>query len=139
MGKQDMYTHHSQLNMHHIQRGQQEYVEIFRGLKKDDRFHMENKDLKTISRNFSINPGRWGLFLEVRITHDGCGYVHQTGISSNVTADKGNFERKKRFVGPWKRIAVQAAVYFGMTHKYADFQKQAPTVPIDPNLLRSYA
>jgi len=38
--------------------------------------------------------------LEVRITHDGCGYVHQAGISSNVTADKGNFERKKRFVGP---------------------------------------
>ena len=51
-------------------------------------------------RNFSINPGRGGLFLEVRITHDGCAYVHRTGISSNVTADKGNFERKKRFIGP---------------------------------------
>jgi len=50
--------------------------------------------------NFSINPGRWGLFLEVRITHDGYGYVHQAGISNNVTADKGNFERKKRFIGP---------------------------------------
>ena len=42
-------------------------------------------------RNFSINPGRGGLFLEVRITHDGCAYVRRTGISSNVTADKGNF------------------------------------------------
>ena len=51
-------------------------------------------------RNFSINPGRWGLFLEDRITHDGCDDVRQAGISSNVTADKGNFERKKRFVGP---------------------------------------
>ena len=50
--------------------------------------------------NFSKSPGRGGLFLEDRITHDGCGYVRQTGISSNVTADKGNFERKKRFVGP---------------------------------------
>ena len=52
------------------------------------------------ARNFSINPGCGGLFLEDRITHDGCGYVHQAGISSNETADKGNFERKKRFVGP---------------------------------------
>ena len=50
-------------------------------------------------RNFSINSGREGLFLEDCITHDGCEYVHQAGISSNVTADKGNFERKKRFVG----------------------------------------
>jgi len=50
--------------------------------------------------NVSINPGRWGLFLDVRITHDGCGYVRRTWISSNVTADKGKFERKKRFVGP---------------------------------------
>jgi len=50
--------------------------------------------------NVSKNPVRWGLFLEFRITHDGCGYIHQAGISSNVTADKGNFERKKRFVGP---------------------------------------
>ena len=86
--------------------------------------------------NFSINPGRGGLFLEVRITHDGCGYVRQTGISSNVTAGKGNFERKKRFIRPWKRIAVQAAVYFGMTHKYADFQKLIPTARFDLNLLR---
>ena len=76
--------------------------------------------------------------MEVRITHDGCGYVHQAGISSNVTADKGNFERKKRVVGPCKRIAYQAAVYFGMTHKYADFQKQTPTGRFDLNLLRSY-
>ena len=53
-----------------------------------------------IIRNFSINPGRWGLFLEERITHDGNGYVHRTGISNNVTADKCNFERKKRFVEP---------------------------------------
>jgi len=50
--------------------------------------------------NFSINPGRGGLFLEDRITHDGCDDVRQAGISSNVTADKGNFERKKRFIGP---------------------------------------
>ena len=50
--------------------------------------------------NFSINLGRWGLFLEDHITHDGCGYVRRIGISSNVTAEKGNFERKKRFVGP---------------------------------------
>ena len=57
--------------------------------------------------NFSINPGRGGLFLEDRITHDGCDYVRRTGMSSNVTADKGNFEREKRLVGPWKRIAVQ--------------------------------
>ena len=48
--------------------------------------------------NFSINPVRWGLFLEDRITHDGCDYVRRTGISSNVTADKGNFERKKHFI-----------------------------------------
>ena len=88
--------------------------------------------------NFLINPGRGGLFLEVRITHDGCGYVCRTGILSNVTADKGNFERKKRFIGPWKRIAYQAAVYSGMTHKYVGFQKQAPTAQIDLNLLRSY-
>ena len=48
--------------------------------------------------DFSINPGCWGLFLEDRITHDGCAYVHQAEILNNVTADKGNFERKKRFV-----------------------------------------
>ena len=49
--------------------------------------------------NFSINPGRGGLLLEDRITHDGNDYVRRSEISSNVTADKGNFERKKRFVG----------------------------------------
>jgi len=49
-------------------------------------------------RNFSINPGRGGLFLEDCITHDGNGYVRRTEISSNVTADKGNVERKKRFI-----------------------------------------
>ena len=53
-----------------------------------------------VLRSSSINPGRGGLFLEDRITHDGCGYVRQSGISSNVTADKGHFERKKRFIGP---------------------------------------
>ena len=73
--------------------------------------------------------------MEVRIIHYGCSYVHQAGISNNVTAVKGNFERKKRFVGHLKRIAVQAAVYSGITHKYAVFQKQTPTAQIDLNLL----
>jgi len=47
-----------------------------------------------------MNPGRGGLFLEDRITHDGCDYVRQTGILNNVTANKGSFERKKHFIGP---------------------------------------
>ena len=59
-----------------------------------------SKDPSSKDRNISINPVRWGLLLEDRITHDGCAYVRRTGISSNVTADKDNFERKKRFVGP---------------------------------------
>jgi len=53
-----------------------------------------------LKSDFSKSPGRGGLFLEDRITHDGCDDVHQAGISSDVTADKGNFERKKRFIGP---------------------------------------
>ena len=53
-----------------------------------------------IWENFSINPGCGGLFLEDRITHDGSVYVRRTGISSNVTADNGDFEREKCLVGP---------------------------------------
>ena len=44
-------------------------------------------------------------FLEARITTDIRYYARQAWISSNEKAEKGNFERKMRFVGPLKRIA----------------------------------
>jgi len=44
--------------------------------------------------------GRGGLFLEIRITNDDGDYARQARISSNVKADKGNLERKTRFVVP---------------------------------------
>jgi len=43
---------------------------------------------------------RGGLFLEARITTDIRYYAHQAWISSNVKAEKGNLERKTRFVDP---------------------------------------
>ena len=38
--------------------------------------------------------------MEVRITHDGCGYVHQAGISSNVTADRTTLSGRSALSDP---------------------------------------
>jgi predicted KAP-like P-loop ATPase len=53
---------------------------------------------------------RGGLFLDARITTDIRYYARQAWILSNVKAEKGNLERKTRFVGRLKQIAYQSAV-----------------------------
>ena len=73
--------------------------------------------------------------MEVRITHDGCAYVHQAGISSNVTADKGC--GRSTLSDPENELRIKLGLFWNDT-QVCGLPKIDPTARFDLNLLRSY-